>query len=139
MLPFDFVIIGKPVPHRAKDKKALKAWREHVAATAQYCWGDRPPLSDKLYVKITHFYDAPTSNPGHDLDGERIIKPILDALNGVIYQDDYQIAELDNRRRNLNGSFRVKGMSVALAEGFCKGEEFLHVKVDLLRNPESVT
>ncbi len=138
MLPFDFVIIGQPVPHRAKDKKALKAWREKVTATAQYCWGDRPPLADKLHVKITHFYDAPAGGMGHDLDSERIIKPVLDALNGVIYQDDYQIAELDNRRRNLNGSFRVKGMSLALAEGFCKGEEFLHVKVDFQRNPESV-
>jgi Holliday junction resolvase RusA-like endonuclease len=138
VLPFDFVIIGKPILHRAKDKKALQAWREHVKKTAQYCWGDRLPLTDKLYVKITHFYDASPGNVGQDIDSERIIKPILDALNGVIYQDDYQIAELDNRRRNLNGSFRVKGMSVALAEGFCKGEEFLHVKVDLLRNPENV-
>ncbi|MEM6518700.1 MAG: RusA family crossover junction endodeoxyribonuclease [Cyanobacteria bacterium P01_C01_bin.70] len=139
MLPFDFVIIGKPVPHRAKDRQALKAWREHVRATAQFRWGDRAPLVDKLSVKITHFYDAVPGNMGEDLDSERIIKPLLDALNGVVYRDDYQIAELDNRRRNLNGSFRVKGMSAALAEGFCKGEEFLHVKVNFLRNPESVT
>ncbi|MEM1308918.1 MAG: RusA family crossover junction endodeoxyribonuclease [Cyanobacteria bacterium P01_H01_bin.153] len=139
MLPFDFVIIGKPVPHRAKDRQALKAWREHVRATAQFRWGDRSPLVDKLSVKITHFYDAVPGNMGEDLDSERIIKPLLDALNGVVYRDDYQIAELDNRRRNLNGSFRVKGMSAALAEGFCKGEEFLHVRVDFLRNPESVT
>lgn len=138
MLPFDFVIIGQPVPHRAKDKKALKAWREHVGATAQYCWGGHAPLTDKLSVKITHFYDAPSGNVGEDLDSERIIKPVLDALNGVIYVDDYQIADLDSRRRNLNGSFRVKGMSLALAEGFCKGEEFLYVKVDTLRNPENV-
>jgi crossover junction endodeoxyribonuclease RusA len=138
VLPFDFVIIGKPVPHRAQDKKALRAWREHVKATALYCWGDHPPLDDKLCVKITHFYDAPSGDVGHTIDSERIIKPVLDALNGVIYHDDYQIAELDNRRRNLNGSFRVKGMSVALAEGFCKGEEFLHVKVDLLRHPENL-
>ncbi|MDB9528111.1 RusA family crossover junction endodeoxyribonuclease [Oscillatoria sp. CS-180] len=126
------------MPHRAKDKKALRAWRDHVRTTAQYCWGDHPPLTDKLHVKITHFYDALLGNMGENLDSERIIKPVLDELNGVIYQDDYQIAELDNRRRNLNGSFQVKGMSVALAEGFCKGEEFLHVKVDILKNPESV-
>lgn len=138
MLPFDFVIIGQPVPHRAKDRKALRAWREHVKTTAQYHWGDRSPLAEKLYVKITHFYDASPGSMGENLDSERIIKPVLDALNGVIYRDDYQVAELDSRRRNLNGSFRVKGMSVALAEGFCKGEEFLHVKVDVLRNPESV-
>lgn len=139
MLPFDFVIIGKPVPHRAKDKKALKAWREHMRATAQFCWGSRPPLTVKLSVKITHFYDAPAGNLSDNSDNERIIKPLLDALNGVIYVDDYQIVDLDTRRRNLNGSFRVKGMSPALAEGFCKGEEFLHVKLDHLSNPESVS
>lgn len=139
MLPFDFVIIGKPVPHRAKDKQSLKAWREHVKSTAQYYWAGNAPLNDKLALKITHFYDAPPGNMGEDLDSERVIKPVLDALNGVIYVDDYQIADLDNRRRNLNGSFRVKGMSAALADGFCKGEEFLHVKVDFLRNPESIS
>jgi Holliday junction resolvase RusA-like endonuclease len=139
VLPFDFVIIGKPVPHRSSDKTALKAWRERVKETAQFCWGGRSPLTDKLHVKITHFYDAPSGNVGENLDSERVIKPVLDALNGVIYEDDYQIAELDNRRRNLNGSFRVRGMSIALAEGFCKGEEFLHVTVDFLRDPESVS
>jgi crossover junction endodeoxyribonuclease RusA len=139
VLPFEFVIIGKPVPHRSKDKQALKAWREHVRQTACHCWQGAAPLADKLFVKITHFYDAPPGDPGDNLDSERIIKPILDAMNGVLYQDDYQIAELDNRRRNLNGSFRVKGMSPALAEGFCKGEEFIHVKVDLLREPEAVS
>ena len=139
MLPFDFVIIGRPVPHRAKDKKALKAWRELVTITAQRCWGDRPPLANKLRLQITHFYDQPTKPLDHELDSERIIKPVLDALNGVIYRDDYQIAELDTRRRNLNGSFRVKGISVALAEGFCTGDEFLHIKLDCLRTPESVT
>lgn len=138
MLPFDFVIIGKPVPHRAKDKNALKVWREHVSTTAQFHWNGRAPLTNKLSVKITHFYDAPPGKLGENLDSERIIKPVLDALNGVVYKDDYQIVDLDNRRRNLNGSFRVKGMSLALAEGFCKGEEFLHVKVDYLTNPESV-
>lgn len=138
MLPFDFVIIGKPVPHRAKDKKALKAWREHVRETAQFRWGKIPPLTDKLSVKITHFYDAPDGGVGENLDSERIVKPVLDALNGVVYKDDYQIVDLDNRRRNLSGSFRVKGMSPALAEGFCKGEEFLYVKVEHLANPESV-
>jgi len=66
------------------------------------------------------------------------VKPVLDALNGVIYVDDYQIADFESRRRNLNGSFRIRGMSPALADGFCKGEEFLHVKMDFLRKPESV-
>ena len=139
VLPFDFVIVGKPVLHRAKDKKALRAWRHQVRTTAQHCWGDRPPLTDKLYVKITHFYDVPLGSTGQDLASERVIKPVLDAMNGVIYLDDYQIVELDNRRRNLNGSFRVRGMSLALAEGFCKGEEFVHVKIDVVRNPESLT
>lgn len=138
MLPFDFVIIGQPVPHRAKDKALLAQWRARVRDTARHHWQGNPPLKDKLSVKITHFYDAPIGQPVDNLDSERILKPILDAMTGVIYKDDYQIVDLDNRRRNLNGSFRVKGMSIALAEGFCKGEEFVHVKVDVPINPENV-
>jgi Golgi nucleoside diphosphatase len=52
--------------------------------------------------------------------------------------DDYQITDFVSRRRSLNGSFRIKGMSLVLAEGFCKGEEFLHVRIEVAPDPQEL-
>jgi len=137
VLPFEFIVTGKPVSHQTKDRKRLQAWKALVTQTAQACWKGSPSGA-LLRVVITHYYDAA---PGfeHDVpDSDNIVKPVRDALNGVIYVDDYQVTDFLSRRRNLNGSFRIKGMSPVLAEGFCKGEEFLHIRIDPAPDPEKL-
>lgn len=57
-------------------------------------------------------------------------KPIQDALIGLVYVDDRLITDTQIRKTDLNGSFKVRGMSRILAEGFCSGNEFLHIKVE---------
>lgn len=71
-------------------------------------------------------------------DSDNIVKPIRDALNGVIYVDDYQITDFISRRRRLDSWFRVKGMSPAIAEGFCSGAEFLHGKIESAPGPSEL-
>lgn len=131
MLPFEFVVIGKPVSHQAKERKRVNVWKQQVRETALDNWKEETPIGDYIQVIITHYYDA---DPGGDEsavpDNDNIVKPIRDALNGLIYVDDYQITDFISRRRNLNGSFRIKGISPALAEGFSQGKEFLHIKVE---------
>jgi len=58
-----------------------------------------------------------------------MIKPIQDALKGLVYSDDCLVTDSRAAKRNLAGSFRVKGMSSILAQGFCSGHEFIHVKI----------
>ncbi|NJL57297.1 RusA family crossover junction endodeoxyribonuclease [bacterium] len=134
MLPFEFIVIGKPVSHQAKDRQRVRAWKETVRRVAETCWKPNPPLGDLLRVTITHYFDAPLDEDNVP-DSDNIVKPVRDALNGVIYVDDYQISDFVSRRRNLNSSFRVRGMSPVLAEGFCKGEEFLHIMVEQSPDP----
>ncbi|WP_421656462.1 RusA family crossover junction endodeoxyribonuclease [Leptothermofonsia sp. ETS-13] len=134
MLPFEFIVIGKPISHQTKDKKRLQAWKGLVRNTVEGCWsGD--PSGDSLRIVITHYYDVEPGNENGVPDSDNIIKPVRDALNGVIYVDDYQIADFVSRRRSLNGSFRVKGMSPVLAKGFCSGEEFLHIRIEIAPDP----
>jgi crossover junction endodeoxyribonuclease RusA len=64
------------------------------------------------------------------MDNDNMLKPIQDALNRLIYEDDRQITDTAVRKTDINGSFRVRGMSSVLAEGFCRGNEFLHIKVE---------
>jgi hypothetical protein len=59
-----------------------------------------------------------------------IIKPIQDALNGVVFVDDRQCEETKSRKRPLNGPYRIKGASGILLQAFSIGDEFLHVRVE---------
>jgi len=135
MLPFEFVVIGKPVSHQNKVRKRVNDWKKQVRETAESNWNQTTPLGDNVQVIITHYYDADPGDESAVPDSDNIVKPIRDALNGLIYVDDYQITDFISRRRNLNGSFRIKGISPALAEGFSQGEEFLHIKIEAAPDP----
>lgn len=138
VLPFEFVVTGKPISHQTKDKKRLQGWKQTVRQVAEKCWNSKPPLGEYVRVVITHYYDAEPGNENWVPDSDNIVKPVRDALNGVIYVDDYQITDFVSRRRSLNGSFRIKGISAALAEGFCLGVEFLHIRVEVAPDPEEL-
>jgi hypothetical protein len=47
-----------------------------------------------------------------------------------VYVDDKQITDIRVRKTNLDGVFRVRGMPTTLAEGFSKGTEFLHIRIE---------
>ena len=63
-------------------------------------------------------------------DNDNMMKPIRDALEGIVYRNDRQIKEDRFRYRDLNGRFRVRGMSLVLAHAFVRGTEFLHIKIE---------
>jgi hypothetical protein len=94
-----------------------------VIAAAQAAWGTEPPLDAEVLLHLTYFHeDAP-------LDVDNMIKPIQDALIGIVYVDDKQVARVVSGRSDLNGTFRVRGLSQALASGFTSGGPFVHVKI----------
>jgi Holliday junction resolvase RusA-like endonuclease len=133
-LPLEFVVLSKPISHQASNKKALGLWKSKVFEAAQAAALGRSPVGCPCLVTITHFFDADeweSGVPDNDNVGLAITKPIRDALNGVIYVDDYQITDFTCRTRSLNGTFRVKGISEPLAEGFRSGKDFLHILVQM--------
>jgi crossover junction endodeoxyribonuclease RusA len=65
------------------------------------------------------------------IDNDNMVKPIQDALNGLVYEDDRQITDIEVRKTDINGSFRIRGMSPILAEGFIKGKEFIYICIEL--------
>jgi crossover junction endodeoxyribonuclease RusA len=74
-------------------------------------------------LQITYFYDSVA------IDVDNIVKPIQDAIIGLAYIDDDQVTDVLVRKRNLSGNFKVEKMTSALAEGFSRGDEFLHIVV----------
>jgi len=118
-----FVVKGRPYSVQASAAR-LNAWKKTVADAA------RPkfpiPLDrNDVRIKITFFY-----NTLPDFDTDNVSKPICDALNGIAYADDHQLGERIARRRDINGSYRIRGVSPKLAVAIAEGEDFVFIEID---------
>lgn len=121
-LPWEFVALGVPISSQASGTSKTR-WKSTVAVAAQAAWGTDPPLDIEVMLQLTYFHESAP------LDVDNMIKPIQDALNGIVYVDDKQVARVVSTRSDLDGSFRVRGLSEPLAVGFMSDGPFVHVKV----------
>ena len=64
------------------------------------------------------------------IDNDNMVKPIQDALIGIVYQDDRWITDTRVRKTSIDGAFYIRGYPLLLLEAFSRGEEFLHIVVD---------
>jgi crossover junction endodeoxyribonuclease RusA len=124
MLPFEFTIKGPPVSHQTRNKQRLRQWKNDVAAAATAAWPHPNAVTDDVSVTITYYYE------GASPDVDNIIKPIQDALIGIVFNDDDQVVDTKSRKRLIDGSFRIRGASAVLLSAFADGDDFLHIKVD---------
>ena len=84
-------------------------------------------------LQVTYFYNSVS------LDVDNILKPIQDAIIGLAYVDDNQITDVLVRKRDLSNSFKIENVNSLLAEGFSRGNEFLHVVITDAPNQEVLT
>jgi crossover junction endodeoxyribonuclease RusA len=135
MLPFEFIVDGPPVSHQTRHAARLHAWQQTVRLAAAQRWPTMtPPVRVRLRFTVTYYHDGVSVR----IDNDNLVKPIQDALNGLVYADDQQITDTVVRKTDLNGSFRVRGMSPILAEGFCRGTEFLYIRVEVAPDHEEL-
>ena len=60
----------------------------------------------------------------------QFIYDFQDALIGIVYVDDNQIADTRSRKKEINGSYKIRNASFAIVQAFSNGSEFIHVKID---------
>jgi len=131
MLPFELIIKGTPVSSQTRNRQRLQGWKQQVRHAAQSITNaDDVAIQDNVCVTITYYYD------GDSPDVDNIIKPIQDALNGVVFVDDAQVVETKSRKKSINGSYQIRGVSSLLLDAFSDGDEFVHIKVSEAPNPE---
>jgi hypothetical protein len=58
---------------------------------------------------------------------DNILKPIHDALIGVILEDDSVVTDVEIRRRWRGAAFTLNAVSPVLASGLQLGREFVYV------------
>jgi len=124
VLPFEFLIDGIPVSSQTQNKKNLTAWRLRVQKAAAAAWpAGTEPLKEEVTVSITYFYDSESP------DVDNIIKPIQDAMKGVVYVDDSQVGHTQSRKSRIDGAFKIKGVSEDLAIHLASGRDFVRVVI----------
>ena len=137
MTRFEFIVDGPPVSQQARKRgkgNRLQDWKKAVRQEAEKYWSSEQKTATGLVMlQITYFYDSV------QIDVDNIVKPIQDAIKGLAYVDDNQVSDLVVRKRNLSGNFRIENMTSTLAEGFARGNEFLHIVVVNASNQEVLT
>jgi hypothetical protein len=125
MQPFDFLIPRRPVSLQTKNRRNLQAWKEFVRDQAKMVWiSGRPPVSSRA-LRCTIVYlcgDAPA-------DVDNIVKPIQDALVGVVFDDDFQISDIDSHRRFLSEPLDITFLPWLLRAGIVLGTECVYVRI----------
>jgi crossover junction endodeoxyribonuclease RusA len=77
-------------------------------------------------MHVTCYHD--TAPP---LDVDNMLKPIQDALIGIVYLDDGQLIDIHGHLRDVNAHYVVRGMTPAQADGFMSNGVFVHIRVEL--------
>ncbi len=123
MIPFEFTIKGPPISHQAKST-SKRRWKAAVAAaaTTKVNPGD-VPTADDVAIRITYYYEGDTP------DVDNIIKPIQDALIGIVYDDDSQVVQAVSSKARIDGSFTIRGASAELLLAFSNRDAFVHIQV----------
>src|SRR5262245_6739974 len=125
MLPFEFTVPGPPVSNQSRNKAKLEAWRRSVRDAAARRWGTAAALEVRLKITVCYYHEGVAVR----MDNDNMVKPIQDALNGLVYQDDRLITDTVVRKTSIDGPFRVRGYSLVLLESLARGDEFLHIIV----------
>jgi hypothetical protein len=125
VLPWDCVVLGIPKSVQAK-ASSIQRWKAEVRAAAAKAWPpDSPPFDHEVQIHVTYYHD------GAPLDVDNMLKPIQDALCGVVYADDKQLTDTHGHLRDLNAQYRVRGLTEAQARGFTSNGPFVHIRIEL--------
>lgn len=121
-LPFDFVVAGPPVSQQGSGR-GKRNWQRQVERAARARWTGGAPETAADSVAITYFYVSDV----HDVDN--IPKPMLDALTGIVYDDDRQVTDLLSRKRDLNQNLRIPNPPPLLLSYLGGMTPILHVSI----------
>jgi len=59
-----------------------------------------------------------------------MVKPIRDALNKLVYDDDRQIRYSETVQVSIDAPIKIRRASKVLLDAFCTGDEFLYERIE---------
>ncbi len=122
-LPFEFVVTGPPVSQQARNRQRLRLWIQNVRSAAERYWDGSPPVGVSVLVSIVYISDTVP------FDIDNIPKPILEALNGIVYSDDSLVTDLVCRKRDRRDDLQIGNVSPLFRNFLHSRQQFLYVRV----------
>ncbi|GDX40407.1 hypothetical protein LBMAG21_06990 [Armatimonadota bacterium] len=127
MPEFEFVVVGQPTSFNTKgkgrpQKKKRDNWQDNVKNAARKVM---PPPATLLPVEVfisTYFTRQP-------VDVDNVLKDIMDAMNGVAYNDDKQVYKVTSERVYLKTLDSHSVFSPLLGAHIAKSPEFVHIRL----------
>lgn len=119
---FEFLIPRRPLSVQAKNKNREK-WKQFVYNEAAKAWKGDDPTTGDLHLTLVYLFDTDPA------DVDNIIKPIQDALIGLVYSDDSSITDVEAHRRSLIGTFDVTRCPDELLRGITLRKECVYVRI----------
>lgn len=123
MAILEFLIPRRPLSLQTQNRANLRAWKAYVTAEAAKVWKAAAIDTGDLELLLIYLYDlAPP-------DTDNIIKPIQDALVGLVFLDDALISDVESHKRSLTGTFDLTRLPNLLIAGLTTGQECVYVRL----------
>ena len=69
---------------------------------------------------------------------DNLVKPIQDALEGILYVNDRMVTDVTGNWRNVDRPLQLRYVSLPLADAFGNGRPFVHVRLWVAPNEEDL-
>jgi len=122
-LPFEFIVPRRPLSHSARNSANKAEWKTFVHSQASVEWIGQAISSGAL--RFTLVYLCEEDPP----DINNIIKPIQDALIGLVYTDDALIVDIQGHLRMVDAPIDVTGLPLALLSAIQTGAACVYVRI----------
>jgi len=132
--PFEFFVEGPPISQQTRKPARLRDWKEYVRAEAAKLWANQAPVDGPLKLTVVYYHEGQSVSIDHD----NMVKPIQDALAGLVYRNDRQITDAQTRKTNIDGRFRLRHLSAVYARAFGGGRAFVYIRIEEAPNHEEL-
>ena len=120
----EFVVPGPPVSNQSPGPN-LNTWRATVEAEARKRWTNSV-LSSNLKLILINFHVG--NKPSVDIDN--MSKPIFDAMQGIVYEDDRQIRQAEISHVPINAPLVFVDASMIVVMAVQAGNQFVYVRIE---------
>jgi Holliday junction resolvase RusA-like endonuclease len=131
---FEFFVEGPPLSQQTRNPARLREWKEYVSGEAAKLWRAQEPYERALKLTVVYYHERPSVLIDHD----NMIKPIQDALAGLVYKNDRQITDAQTGKTNIDGRFRLRHLSPIYARAFAGGRAFVNIRIEEAPNHEEL-
>ena len=122
---YSFAVIGLPVSTQSSSR-SKRQYQTVVAKAATKSVVSPIRGSERIKIEIDWFSEGFQNKP----DVDNIIKPIQDALKGIVFADDNQVESIVARRHDTLGVIRFMREPLCLVEPLMSGHrEYVFVRV----------